>query len=357
MPPRVMEVGNQHFYTTLHPERATFVYTGLKRSNPSVPHSPITIRALPGLWRMLRSGEPDLIIVYVEQWAPWHWKHLRRIVSLHPLRAILRLAFVQSLRLLKPGSPLIVVDITEWGLIHRYNEFLLDKCKLYFKRELPVDRWRVFRRSSGGGHPGDRFRRNARNRRRIETLRPLSLGCTANAADGAPFPSKDTDLFVALTVANSSTLRVEGMVQIAMLQALGIKVDHAAVRLNPDEFTQRMSRAWLTWSPHGFGWDCFRHYEAPLALSVPVITAPTILRQFPLIDGEHCFYYFPDEPDHLARTVLQAIKDRDRLRRMAEAARSLVIRHHLWPGRIDSIVAMALGREPAPGGIVLDKAP
>ena len=136
-----------------------------------------------------------------------------------------------------------------------------------------------------------------------------------------------------------------------------IAIDIAESRLERQEFFERMSRAWLTWSPHGFGWDCLRHYEAPLAFSVPVISAPTIVRQFPLIHGEHCFYYFPDEPDSLGTTIRKALADKDCLRQMAKAARSLVISHHIWPQRIDALIAMALGREPAPGGIVLDKTP
>ncbi|HZC57532.1 MAG TPA: glycosyltransferase [Xanthobacteraceae bacterium] len=103
------------------------------------------------------------------------------------------------------------------------------------------------------------------------------------------------------------------------------------------------------------GWDCYRHYEAPLAFSVPVISAPTIVRQFPLIHGEHCFYYFCDEPGSLANAVMRALDDRQRLRNMAEAARELVIARHLWPRRIQGLLRMTLKRKAAPGGLMLDK--
>lgn len=214
----------------------------------------------------------------------------------------------------------------------------------------------MFRRASPGGFPANRFRSNPRNRRRLEKLHPLSLGCSDEHATAGAFPEKSADLFVALAVGASSTVRVEGLQEIATaIRARGVKVDMPEGRLQRSEFFARMSKAWLTWSPHGFGWDCLRHYEAPLAFSVPVISAPTIVRQFPLIDGEHCFYYFSDEPDGLTRTVMRALADRERLREMAEAAHALVKVRHVWPGRIEELIRMTVGREAAPGGLQLDE--
>jgi glycosyltransferase involved in cell wall biosynthesis len=351
---RILEIGHQRMCQRALPRQTTLISTHvLERGSKDVPR--LTLRGLVRLWRALRAREHDVIVVYVEQWAPWHWKSLRRVVSLHPLSQLCKLFAIQTLRLVKPRAPLAVVDLTEWGFIHRHNEFLLDSCSIYFKRELPVDRWRVFRRSSPGGFPATRFRSNARNRGRVTKLHPLSLGCNDDQTFDGAFPEKTCDLFVAVTGAASSTVRVEGLAEIAALRRLGVKIDMPAARLPPHEFLARMSKAWLTWSPHGFGWDCFRHYEAPLAFSVPVISAPTIVRQFPLLDGEHCFYYFADDPDGLARAVTRALADRQRLRQMAEAARALVKAHHVWPGRVAELLRMTLGREAAPGGLALDK--
>ncbi len=346
---RILEIGHHRMCKLALPEQTTLIFTGSWTE-------PLTLRRLWQLWRELRTQKHDVIVVYVEQWAPWHWKSLRRLVSLHPLRTFLKLFLIQSLRFIKPRVPLAVIDLTEWGFIHHYNEFLLDRCTIWFKRELPVDRWRVFRRSSPGGYPATRFRNSPRNRRRIEKLRPLSLGCNDDHSGDASFPEKNADLFVAVSAA-SSTVRTEGLREIAALRARGVIVDMPEHRLEPSEFFERMSKAWLTWSPHGFGWDCFRHYEAPLAFSVPVISAPTIVRQFPLIDGEHCFYYFSDEQEGLSRAILRALERRGRLRLMAEAARALVKAHHVWPGRIEELLRMTLGRELAPGGLLLDKMP
>ncbi len=352
---RILEIGHQQICKQQLPQQTTLLWTGTAAGPPRKIAAPLTFCGLLRLWRALRKREHDVIIVYVEQWAPWHWKCFRHIFSLHPLRTLWKLSAIQTLRVVRPRAPLMILDLTEWGFIHRHNEFLLDRCTIWFKRELPFDRWRVFRRSSPGGHPATHFRGNPRNRRRLEKLHPLSLGCPDDRTHDGAFPEKGCDLFVAVQNATSSTIRIEGVREIAALRRRGIAVDMPAVRLQPQEFIERMSKAWLTWSPHGFGWDCYRHYEASLAFSVPIISAPTIVRQFPMIDGVHCFYYFPDEPDGLARVIVRALADRQRLREMAEAARALVKAHHVWPQRIEELLRMTLGYEPAPGGLLLDE--
>ena len=347
---RVLEIGHFHFAKSRHPESTTLAWTGVGQGMPPVGHVTVSPLTLPGLLSRLAAGRDDLVIVYVEQWAPWHWKHLRRIFSLRPDRVLARLALVQLLRFVRIKSPLIVIDLTEWGFIHRYNEFLLGKARYWFKRELPLDRWRVFRRSSGGGLPATRFRRHPANRRRLETLRPLSLGCTPPAGLPPAPREKAADLFVALTGANSATVRDEGVQALAKLAAAGVAVDQPASRLDLGAYYDRMAGAWLTWSPYGFGADCFRHYEAPLAWSVPVIPRLPYVRQYPMLEGVHCVYYDPDDPDGLGAAVARALADKARLARMAAAARELVLAHHVWPDRIDSLIRIGLGRETPPGG-------
>ena len=83
----------------------------------------------------------------------------------------------------------------------------------------------------------------------------------------------------------------------------------------------------MTWSPEGFGWDCFRHYEASLCLSVPVLSPPTIARHAPLLDGVHALTY-PVEGDGLAAVIREALQDKARLARMAQTARDHVLLHH-----------------------------
>jgi hypothetical protein len=353
---RVLEIGHFHYAKWRRPDHTMLVWCGM--TTPPAEHQTVSLFTLPGiLWR-LAAGRDDLVIVYVEQWAPWHWKHVRRLVSPRPDRVLAKLALVQLLRFAPVKAPLIVIDLTEWGFIHRYNEFLLDKARYWFKRELPLDRWRVFRRSSGGGLPASRFRRNPANRRRLETLRPLSIGCMPDKDLVPPAPREKTaDIFVAVSAVGSATVRDDGLRGLRALGAEGVVVDHPASRLDLAAYYERMAGAWLTWSPFGFGADCFRHYEAPLAWSVPVIPRLPIVRQYPLIEGVHCVYYDPDDPEGLASAVRRALADKDRLRRMAAAARELVLAHHVWPDRIDALIRMGLGRETPPGAFAFADPP
>ena len=117
------------------------------------------------------------------------------------------------------------------------------------------------------------------------------------------------------------------MEQLRALRDAGYRVDLAEPTLSPDDYFARSARAWLTWSPEGFGWDCFRHYEASACRSVPVLSAPTIYRHQPLREGVHAFYY-DAEGDGLTRTLRQALKDKKRLTAMANAARDHVLHHH-----------------------------
>jgi hypothetical protein len=165
------------------------------------------------------------------------------------------------------------------------------------------------------------------------------------------FPPKTTDIFVALMLQGGTTVRDQGIAQLRVLANSGIVVDIAEQRLDYPEYMRRMCQAWLTWSPEGLGWDCFRHYEAPLAWSIPVMNSPTITRHAPLIADEHAFYYQPDDPTSLGRTINSALADKDRLKKMATLARAHVIANHSWPHPLaDIIVRPGLVPEPLNSG-------
>lgn len=104
-----------------------------------------------------------------------------------------------------------------------------------------------------------------------------------------------------------------------------------------------MAAAWLAWSPQGLGWECSRHYEAPLANTVPLMSYPTILRDHPLRDGEHCLLYAV-EPGGLAAAARAALADKPRLARMAAAANAHVRRYHTERARAERVTVAVLGR-------------
>src|SRR6185312_13756989 len=156
-----------------------------------------------------------------------------------------------------------VVDLEDNASINRCDRYLLDACRLYFKRELPVDSWRLFANTMTPRQPSRRFRADAANRRRIARLRPISLGIPPDMEALLPIArrEKTTDVFF---VGNVSGLpaREQGMAELEKLKAAGVVVDIPERRLERAEFYARCASAHMVWSPEGYGWDCFRHYEA-----------------------------------------------------------------------------------------------
>jgi hypothetical protein len=237
------------------------------------------------------------------------------------------------LRFLSTATPILAIDNEDARTIATHNVFLLDKAKYFFKRELPIDRWQVFQHTAHAGLPGARFRFNPKNRRRVGKLHPISVGVTPQdpVPQQIPFPEKSIDVFVALTLEGGTTVRNQGIEQIRRLADTGLVLDIVEGRIGYSEYKKRMARAWLTWSPEGLGRDCFRHYEAPLVCTVPVINNPTIVRYEPLQDGIHAIYYQSDEPGSLGDKIRTALADKDRLRLIAQTARLHVLKFHIRP--------------------------
>jgi len=136
-------------------------------------------------------------------------------------------------------------------------------------------------------------------------------------------------------------VRSDGLRQLHKLKQRGFAVDLAAERLSPADYVQRLSQAWLAWSPAGLGWDCYRHYEAPQCLAVPVINYPTIARDRPLQDGVHAIYYAPEE-DGLCSAIAAALADKAKLKQMALAGRAHVRANHVGQAFCERVLSLAL---------------
>jgi hypothetical protein len=98
----------------------------------------------------------------------------------------------------------------------------------------------------------------------------------------------------------------------------------------------------LCLSPSGNGWDCFRHYEAAAAGSVPVMNYPWIERYAPLQDGRHCLFYSV-ERGSLTEVVRRALAQRETLRGISQAAAERVHRHHTYPALRNYVIQETLG--------------
>ena len=138
---------------------------------------------------------------------------------------------------------------------------------------------------------------------------------------------KTADVFFAGRVYASSTVRERGMQELKALQAEGYSIDAPDQPLSREEFLERCARAWIVWSPSGYGWQCFRTYEAALCGSVPLTNRPTIEQYRGLIAGEQALYY-DVEAEGLSHAIRAALQDRERLTSISAAAREHVLAYH-----------------------------
>ncbi len=348
--PRILEIGDRVLFKSAMPEATTLVWTGIEALTvPKVEHESFGPSNARHLVAAMRRQHCDLIVCHPPTYAPWEPRWIARLIGKHFIlfpRPLVR-GLGTAVARLAGTTPLAVIDSGDSFGINRHNFPLLDRCRYWFKRELPADHWKVFFKSAHPDLPTRRFRSRPRHRRRLAKLRPISLGLseeTLRLATACP-ADKTVDLFFAGAMEHTSSVRETGLAQLRALREEGYAIDIAEERLPPAEFLARCARAWLTWSPEGYGWECFRHYEAAACGSVPVMNYPAIHRHQPLQAGEHGFYYAP-EGDALGRSVREALADKPRLARIAESARAHVLRHHTQRGLCDYVLETCLGARP-----------
>lgn len=297
---RILEIGPFTLFNRVHPEITTHIWTGYFQNDVvQGKYLPPDIGSAWLLGRWLRTRRFDLIVCFGwEQPAGGGYRILSRrwfrSLPMHLLR-------------LPTRTPLVVLDVFDSATIAQRNRFLMRRCQHYFKRELRLD-----------GDPSAGYRREY-----LSKLKPISIGLSDARMRAMPQPAvKTTDVFFAGSAYPGA--RSEGIRELLDLRARGYTIDIPEDRLPYSEYLQHCARAWLVWSPPGRGWDCFRHYEAAAAGSVPVMSRPSIRPYEPFVDGIHCCYY-DGEPGSLARAVTNALRDRPRLVQMASAARA-----HVW---------------------------
>jgi hypothetical protein len=228
----------------------------------------------------------------------------------------------------KVGSPLAGLDMHDRPVIDNRWFKILDSCVCFFKRELTQNPCNAFLYTTDRSEVAENLFGSERFPRWMKKLRPISLGIAPEAVSrysALNYPKK-TDVFFAGDLKWRPS-RLAGFEQLEQLKKEGLAIDIAYEKVPHDEFFRRCAQASIVWSPEGGGWDCFRHYEAALAGSVPLMPMPTIRRYAPLEDGEHALYYYV-EGNHLASRVRQALQNRTRLVEMGQASRRHVLRWH-----------------------------
>jgi hypothetical protein len=230
----------------------------------------------------------------------------------------------------KKQLPLVLLDFEDEPFVHSSVTQLFPTATRIYKRELPVDRWRLLQLTPSTARDEASHRNDAQAERDLEKISPLPLGLPLDERRHlipTIAAAKRSDVFFAGQTAANSWLRRSAHHELEQLREKGVVVDVPPDRLDPVVFYRRCSEAWLTWSPQGYGWDCFRHYEAAVCRSVPIINYPIIERYNGLRDGEHCIFYDP-RPGALTEAVIRSLEIKSRLTEMGGAARQHVLKNH-----------------------------
>lgn len=308
---RVLEISRVPLFKHCYPADTTWFNLGvaLTVGNEGLVPEPWTVRNVWRLVRELRRGSYDLVILPAVEIAYAHdprrlKRWLRRLVG---AAASTRLAAAVLEGVCRwRHNAVIFEDLSDTTQMSYEVCALVPGFRGYFKREFDPERTL---------RPGPRWQGIN------ERVWPWSLFLpTTNLVPDAT--EKKSDVFFAGQCHNP--VRREGLPQLRRLAERGYRIDAPEDRLTYAEYLQRMAEAWLVWSPEGYGWDCYRHYEAAFAGTVPVINEPATNRVRPFEDGVQCFYYRP-EADGLEQTIVRALADRPRLQEMAARGRERVL--------------------------------
>jgi len=243
-----------------------------------------------------------------------------------------RAAFVRPSRLgellffaslVRHKVPIALLNRSDVGELPSASDWYYRRCHACFVREFSPQPEMTLKSlfSLSGGNPET----NRRGRkllsivdprcptgRDISKLRPISLGMPEDCVSEIPFDQlKEYDVFFAGDL-HEKGIRGRLLAELrGLAERRGWKV-LLRERLPRGEYLRCLAASRLCLSPPGMGWDCWRHYEAMLAGSVPLMTYPTILQYHPAIEGEHCFHFAP-ETGGLTRCLEKALASPDRL--------------------------------------------
>lgn len=335
---RILEFGYPLFRTGA-PEQTDYFWAERKKRGGPL----FGPRAIWETLKRLRRGNYDLVAMSAPEFSPFHPRSFLTAVRDWHVEAPAALLAILAVRYMHHfhSVPLAVIDMRDTFGIPSSSLGLVDRSTVFFKRELPADRWQAFFKTRHWDLPGARWRSRKKAQRWLDKLAPLSLGYYP--LEPIEPVEKTADVFFAGDVFPNSTVRSDGIKELLALREEGIVVDIPDGRLDRETFQKRLAGAWLGWSPAGYGWDCYRHYEAAVLGTVPLINYPTLKRYQPLVEGEHCLFYGV-EPGGLAQTIRTALGDKERLKQISVQAQAHVLDHHTFVARAEHVAAAVLGR-------------
>jgi hypothetical protein len=329
---RLLELGEYPCLSAYAPAVSDF-YNPSKLVRPG--HHRLDWPALLDLRRKLRAGAYDLVVYHLagKVTAPWHRAR-------HPLSNLAHLAasafnfhrvawHLFHRVLCETAVPLVVVDRQDSPRLTRTEAGWLDRSRFWFMRELPPNHLNLFLNMDGRCGDITNIARRDIVRRNLAKIEPFSIGFDPHYFRAISEPAPEDKIHDVFYIGRNhvSTVRERGFRELQALRDAGRRILIPEERLPKEEFYRACSRAWLVWSPEGQGWNCFRHYDALMSYSVPLINSPTIEQREPLRQGEHCIYYAP-EPGGLTRAIDEALQDRPRLLKISAQGRAHILEYH-----------------------------
>ena len=309
----ILEIGRIPLFKSVYPDQTTWIRTGsslVQAGDRYVTFQAGFASVVNLLWKVGRGRFQIILLPAVDIEFPADATLTKKILR-HSIAAVacLRLSRWLAQILLRPKQNVIAfLDISDFPRIASVTRDIVPQTLCYFKREL---------------YPTVSFSGESDQKWWTERTEPISL--PAPVSFEPPLIPKQTDVFFSGNI--YTPVREAGLRVLETLASGGLKIDILRERIPHEEYMQRMAASWLVWSPSGFGWDCYRHYEACLAKSVPVIDSPSAERVLWLKDRKHCFYYGRSEGE-LAETIRNALVEKQRLAEMGNQARQHVIENH-----------------------------
>ena len=318
---RILEVSRYGLFKVLQPDNTCWVRWGQPLTwNETHRPDGSGFSAIAQILSRVRNNTYDLIVlpaIHPEDGFDHSW---HKLAGKFALKTVAQSAVLSALFSRVVGSCRhVIVDIMDDRRLCEATIRLFPNSTLYFKRELDLDRITELSR-----------------------VCPLPLFVPHEKLISQP-PQKDIDVFFAGDLSNA--IRRDAVETVRSLSKRGLRVVTPSTWLPYQDYMAALARSWLVLSPEGLGWDCYRHYEACLAGSVPVINHPRYRRPLFLQHTVHCFYYDLSQSS-LAELLLTALANKDMLMRMAEAGRQHVLANHTRSA-VARYMLRQIGAEPA----------
>ncbi|GAK57911.1 hypothetical protein U27_04883 [Candidatus Vecturithrix granuli] len=178
-----------------------------------------------------------------------------------------------SLAELRQYLPVVAIDISDAACLMPQNRRIFEESTLYFKRELPYDRFFLYYPD----RPAPWSDRRKELLPKFEKIYGIPLGIEDGKYAQLKTQRKqpqDIDVFFAGEITN--TLRKTAAIH---LQELASNTSWNIVIKQSvpfREYCELIARSKITISIAGSRWECFRHYEAVALGSIPFMNKPTI---------------------------------------------------------------------------------